>query len=118
VGKVLKTILSWVASIILVCILIVMVVGTAAINIGFGNEWVVWLMAIGIGLSIIAGAFTPRGWRNRMRQRRAVQPSSPTVQSSPVTEHGASPEELKERLANGEITIQEYRQIRAALEKE
>lgn len=116
-GKTLGTILSAILSIIVVCVFIVMVVFAVGVNLWFGHEEIAWLMVIIVGLSIVIGAFTPRGWRNRMKQRRAAPPP-PVAQVAPAADPRPALETLKERLANGEITVEEYRRIRATLEKD
>jgi uncharacterized membrane protein len=96
-----------------------MLVGSIAANLAFGHEKflvsMLWFVLIGSGLGVVIGAFTPRGWRNRMKQEREARATQAGIQ---MARPDAALTILRKRFVEGEITAQEYERIRDVLKEE
>jgi uncharacterized membrane protein len=118
-GKTTGDVLSWMVATVFFVVWIIMAVGAVAANLWYGHEKflvsMAWFMVIGIGLSVVIGAFTPRGWRNRMKQRGEAHPPPAGIQ---VAEPDAALAILRKRFVDGDITAEEFERIRAALKEE
>jgi uncharacterized membrane protein len=119
VGKATVGVLSWMVAGVLLVVWLVMLVGSIAANLAFGHEKflvsMLWFVLIGSGLGVVIGAFTPRGWRNRMKQEREARATQAGIQ---MARPDAALTILRKRFVEGEITAQEYERIRDVLKEE
>jgi uncharacterized membrane protein len=80
--------------------------------------WVGAIILLVIFICVVL-AVVARGWRKRMKQRGAIQSSvvgqPPPAAGSQVAEPDAALATLRKRFVNGDITGQEYEQIRRVL---